>query len=95
MSADNITDLLNKVSAIVKSGASSFPLLAQETNIPVKAIYDIMGRRHDPNGPRTAALMQWAATKTIQISMASREIQNRYRSEYVRACKRFPVNGKD
>lgn len=96
MSIDPLTDLLNKVSAIVKSGASTFQLMEEETGISVKALYEVVSvRRNDPNGPKTAALMAWAAEKTLRISMAGREMQDAYRKEYEKACERFPLEGKD
>ena len=96
MSTDNLTDLLNKVSAIVRSGASTYPILAQETGIPAKQVWDMMNlRRARPNGERALALHRWAEGMTIKISMGGRKLQTRYRDEYRAACKRFPVNGKD
>jgi hypothetical protein len=92
MSTDNLTDLLNRVSAIVKSGASSFPLLAQETKIPVRTLYDIVNlRRCRPTGDRTMALLEWAGHKTLQISMGGRATQKAYRKAYAEVSKRFPV----
>lgn len=96
MSADTLTDLLNKVSAIVKSGASSYPILAQETGIPAKQVWDMINRRRArPNGERALALHQWAEQMTVKIAMGGRKLQARYRNEYRAACERFPVNGKD
>lgn len=95
MSTDPLTDLLNKVSAIVKSGASTFPLLAQETKIPVKALYEIVNmRRNRPNGERALALHQWAEKMTVRIAMMEdRSIQARYRSEFDKVQHRFPSKG--
>lgn len=96
MNPDPITDLLNKVSAIVKSGASSFPLLAQETGIPVRSLYDtVLQRRCQPSGKRALALHQWAERMTVRIAMMEdRSIQARYRSEFDKVQLRFPSTGK-
>lgn len=97
MSTDTLTDLLNKVSAIVKSGASSFSLMSQETGIPPRALYEIIDlRRFRPNGERALALHQWAEKMTVRIAMMEdRSIQAKYRAKYREVCERFPVNGKD
>lgn len=95
MNPDPLTDLLNKVSAIVKSGASTFPLLAQETKIPVKALYEIVNvRRNRPNGERALALHQWAEKMTVRIAMMEdKRIQMRYRTEFEKIGERFPLEG--
>lgn len=94
MSTDTLTDLLNKVSAIVKSGASTFPQLSRETKIPVGKLYEIVNqRRSRPNGERALALHKWAEKMTIEISKSDKKTQRLYRSEYREISRRFPVNG--
>lgn len=95
MSTDTLTDLLNKVTAIVRCGASTFPELARETGIPYKQVHAMVTQRqHRPDGKRVAALFEWAARKTQQIAMGGRPLQLRYKDEYRKAYEKFPAMGE-
>lgn len=94
MPTDAITDLLNRVSAVIKSKASSFKELESDTGIPLTQLYDLVNlRRNRPNGERAIALLEWAAQKSNQIAALPREVQRRYREAYKTNCKKFPVDG--
>lgn len=94
MSTDTLTDLLNKVLAVVRCGASSFPQLSKETGIPYKDVHALLTmRRNGPSGERAIALFKWAARKTRQIAMGGRPLQARYKDEYQKACEKFPSTG--
>ena len=96
MSADIITDLLNRVSAVIKAQVSSFKELATDTGIPIAQLYDLVNlRRNRPNGKRAVLLHVWAEQKSNQIAMLPRKIQRQYREAYEAVCQKFPVEGKE
>lgn len=93
MNADPVVDLLNKVSAVIKSKVSSFKKLASDTGIPVKELYQIVNyRRTGPSGERALILHQWAARKSNQIAALPREVQRKYRAAFLANCEKFPIS---
>lgn len=94
MSADTLNELLNRVHAMVKCGVSTYPILAQETKIPAKQLWDILNlRRARPNGERALALHKWAEEKTVEIAKQGDKAWRAYQKAYTAADKKFPSAG--
>jgi hypothetical protein len=102
MSSRYLTELLNKVHAIVKCGAGTFKEMAHDTGATLSQCYDwVNARRMDPSGANAMKLHEWAERKTTQIAAAGetdapgRKLHRLYREHYKRATSLFPGSGKD
>lgn len=96
MSADTLTSLLNRCTAIIKARCASVKSLAKDIGEhPARVSEWVTQRTIEPRGTVAMKLFNWAAKKTEQIAMTSREVQQRYRSEFRKASEKFPSTGKD
>jgi len=96
MSADTLTSLLNRCTAIIKAKIVTVKALAEDIGEhPVRVSEWVMQRTFEPRGSVAMKLHGWAEKMTIRIAMLDHEIQQRYRREYKKANARFPVNGRN
>lgn len=91
--SETLTELLNRLVAIVRCGAGRYTELAQFLGKRPQQINAwLIQRVNEPSGSMTMQMQVWAASKQIAIAGSSRRLQLAYRTEYKRACDRFPVN---
>jgi hypothetical protein len=94
MSADTLTSLLNRCTAIIRSGCASVKSLGKDIGEhPARVSEWVTQRTVEPRGSTAMKLHTWAAKKTVQISRCDNAVQQRFRAEYKLACDRFPATG--
>lgn len=95
MSRDLITEILNKIDAMVEARIVTFAQVAKDVGISPRTLYAWFGSRaHRPEADSVFKLQAWAAKKTLAVAAMPKH-QAAYRSAYREICERFPVNGRN
>jgi hypothetical protein len=93
--AESLTELLNKVEAISRSGAGTYTQLAAFLKKPRQRVSEWVGQRTArPSGEVTLQIQNWAAIMTLKIAKCvTSPLARNYRKAFREVCKEHPIPG--
>lgn len=87
--SETVTDVLNKIEAILECGAGKLNGLARHVGCRPQRISEyIRQRKHQPGVADYLLMKEWASKMTLRIAMAGREMQAAYVIAYTTVCKK-------
>lgn len=93
---DLLTDILNKVQALVEAGIITYAQVADEAGIPRGNLYAWVGQRRYRPDDGAVKLYEWLQRKTIEIGTAENRKQcAAYRAKFREINKRIPGDGRN
>lgn len=97
MSRDIITDILNRVQALVEAEIVTYKQVAQGAKLNRRTLEGWFGekRRNRPSGNAAFALQEWLGKKTLAVAALPNAVRCAYRRAFNEVSKKFPVNGSN
>lgn len=90
---ENLTTLLNKISAMKEGGFVSIAEIAGAINVTGDRARDIVSRGLIPDGKEQLFLHDFASRQTIRIALHPK-MHRAYRSAFKKISARFPDEGR-